>query len=213
VTGRRGGVHGGARLDAMGGGEHGAHGRLAQAREGSRRWQGAFRATKDMVPFFLPYPLRCTRFSATARPRRCGPVKHGGGILREREGPRLNLAPRDRHAHVLGCTVTWGVRLAKRCVRARMRPDRHGVADSKGNGRRTRRHGKARPRKWLVLMKAATPARSCIPAWHEGRHHQRRRGGAVHRCVPPRLDGRATTRGEKQLSSPRWPRAEVQASV
>jgi hypothetical protein len=138
MTGRRGGVHGGAQLDAMGGGEHGARGRFAQAREGSQWWQGAFRATKDMVPFFLPYPLRCTRFSATARPRRCGPVNHGGGVLREREGPRLNLAPRDRHARVLGCTVTRGVGLARPRVRtrARTRPARRGIADANGNTRR-----------------------------------------------------------------------------
>jgi hypothetical protein len=82
VTGRHGGVHGGARLDATGGGEHGARGRFAQAREGSRRWQGAFKATKDMVSSFLPHPLRCMRFSAKARPRRRGPVKNGGGVLR-----------------------------------------------------------------------------------------------------------------------------------
>jgi hypothetical protein len=56
----------------MGGGEHGARGRFMKVRVGSRRWQGAFRAAKDMVPFFLPYPRRCTRLSATARPRRCG---------------------------------------------------------------------------------------------------------------------------------------------
>jgi hypothetical protein len=83
----------------MGGGEHGARSWFTQEREGSRRWQGAFRATKDMVCSFLSYPLRCMGFSATARPRRCSPVKHGGGVLREREGPRLNLfPPRDRHA-------------------------------------------------------------------------------------------------------------------
>jgi hypothetical protein len=41
-------------------------------------------------------------------------------------------------------------------------------------------------------VKAAAPARNFIPAWHEGRHHQRRRGGGEHRCVPPRLDGRGT---------------------
>jgi hypothetical protein len=30
-----------------------------------------------------------------------------------------------------------------------------------------------------VLTKAAAPARSWIPAWHEGLHHQRWRGGTV----------------------------------
>jgi pyruvate/2-oxoglutarate/acetoin dehydrogenase E1 component len=37
----------------MGGGEHGFRGRFAQWREGSRRWQGVFRATEDMVSHFL----------------------------------------------------------------------------------------------------------------------------------------------------------------
>jgi hypothetical protein len=39
----------------MGSGEHGSRGRPAQEREGSRRWQGTFRATKDVVSSFLPY--------------------------------------------------------------------------------------------------------------------------------------------------------------
>jgi hypothetical protein len=37
-SGCRGGVHSGARLDAMGGGEHGARGRFAKVRVGSQRW-------------------------------------------------------------------------------------------------------------------------------------------------------------------------------
>jgi hypothetical protein len=74
VTGRRSRVHGEARLDAMDDGEHGTCGRFVKVRVGSRWWQGAFGATKDMVPFFLPYSRRCTRLSATARPRRCGPA-------------------------------------------------------------------------------------------------------------------------------------------
>jgi hypothetical protein len=53
ATWRRGGEHSGARLVAMGGGEHGFRGRFAQWREGSRRWQGVFRATEDMVSHFL----------------------------------------------------------------------------------------------------------------------------------------------------------------
>jgi hypothetical protein len=40
----------------MGGDEHGARGRFTKVRVGSRQWQGAFRAAKDMVPFFLPCP-------------------------------------------------------------------------------------------------------------------------------------------------------------
>jgi hypothetical protein len=35
------------------------------------------------------------------------------------------------------------------------------------------------------------------PAWHGGRHHQRRRGGAVRRHVPPRLEGRGVHKGRE----------------
>jgi hypothetical protein len=133
-----------------------------------------------MVSSFLPYPLQCTRFSATARPRRRGSVKHGGGVLREKEGPRLNLAsPKSTRARA-GVHGIAGVGFSKRRVRAqartRTRPARRGVVDSIGIARRTRRHRKARLRKRRALTNAAAPARSCIPAWHEGRHHQRRRG-------------------------------------
>jgi hypothetical protein len=145
-----------------------------------------------MVSSFLPYPLRCTRFSATARPRRRDSVKHGGGVLREREGPRLNLASPKSTRVRAGVHGIAGVELVKRRVRAqartRTRPARRGVVDSIGIARRTRRHRKARLRKQRTLTKAAAPARSCIPAWHEGRHHQRRRGGAV-RSTPARWPG------------------------
>jgi hypothetical protein len=54
VTGRRSGVHGGARLDAMGGGEHSSRSRFVPGREGSRRCaQGVLRVTEDMVSPFL----------------------------------------------------------------------------------------------------------------------------------------------------------------
>jgi hypothetical protein len=38
----------------MGGGEHGACGRFTKVRMGSRRWQGALRAAKDMVLISFP---------------------------------------------------------------------------------------------------------------------------------------------------------------
>jgi hypothetical protein len=77
------------------------------------------------------------------------------------------------------------------CERKRKRERvRLGTASlsSKGIAWRTRRHGKARLRKRRALTKAAAPARSCIPAWHEGRHHQQQRGGAV-RSTPARWPG------------------------
>jgi hypothetical protein len=144
-----------------------------------------------MVPFFLPYSRRCTRLSATARPRRCGPVKRGGGVLREREGPRLNLAPR------IYTRTCWGARWrgasglrgdARERKRERER-DRLGAASrtrvATHGGQR--RHGKARPRKWRALTKATAP--SSQPGTKAGITGITS-GGAEHRCVPPRLDGR-----------------------
>jgi hypothetical protein len=46
ATGCRGGVHGGAQLDAMGGGERGARDWLARTRRGARR---CVQATENMV--------------------------------------------------------------------------------------------------------------------------------------------------------------------
>jgi hypothetical protein len=132
----------------MGGGEHGSRGRFAQEREGSRRWQGAFRVTKDMVSSFLPYPLRCTRFPATARPRRRGSIKRGGGVLREGEGPRLSLVSpgliraragvRKRERWVSGTVRASASAIASRPARRRGL-DRHRTA--------ARRHRVARLRK------------------------------------------------------------------
>jgi hypothetical protein len=131
-----------------------------------------------VVSSFLPYPLWYTRFPATARPRRRGSLKHGGGIVREGEGPRLNLASPGSIRARAGVHGNAGVGLA--CVRAqartRTRPARRGVAGSTGIGRRTRRHKKARLWKRRALTKAATPARSCIPTWQCGGAACRRGG-------------------------------------
>jgi hypothetical protein len=56
VTGRRSGVQGGARLDAMGGGKHGARGRFAQVREGSRRVAGRVQGDQGQGVLFPPLP-------------------------------------------------------------------------------------------------------------------------------------------------------------
>jgi hypothetical protein len=52
--GRRGGVYGGARLVAMGGGEHGFRGLRERAYGG---WLGAFGSTKDTVSSPIPNSL------------------------------------------------------------------------------------------------------------------------------------------------------------
>jgi hypothetical protein len=56
ATGRRSGGHSGARLDAKGGGEHGARGRLTQAREGSRRVAGRVRGDQRRGVLLPPLP-------------------------------------------------------------------------------------------------------------------------------------------------------------
>jgi hypothetical protein len=56
ATGCRSGGHGGARLDAMGGGEHGTRGRFAQARGGSRRVAGRVRGDQGRGVLLPPLP-------------------------------------------------------------------------------------------------------------------------------------------------------------
>jgi hypothetical protein len=90
-------------------------------------------------------------------------------------------------------------------ARTRTRPARRGVVDSISITRRTRRHRKAMLRKLRALTKAAAPTRNCMPAWHEGRHHQRRRG-AFHSGSMAGV----STRGKQRSSSPLWLLDEVQ---
>jgi hypothetical protein len=49
-----------------------------------------------------------------------------------------------------------------------------------------------------VLVKAAAPAIKCVPAWLDGRHHQRRRGGAERRAFRLGLKAVVSTRGKKR---------------
>jgi hypothetical protein len=53
-TSQRG--HGGAQLDAKGGGEHGARGRFTQAREGSQRVAGRVRGNQGRGVLLPPLP-------------------------------------------------------------------------------------------------------------------------------------------------------------
>jgi hypothetical protein len=61
-----------------------------------------------------------------------------------------------------------------------------------------------------MLVKAAAPTRKCVPAWLDGRHHQRRRGGAERWVFRLGSKAVASTRGKKRASSPPWPLAEVE---
>jgi hypothetical protein len=124
--------------------------------------------------------------------------------------PRLNLAPGiDTHA-------CWGARWhgasglrgdARECERDRLGAASRTRVATHG---RQRRHGKARPRKRRTLTKAATPATYCPSLARRPASPAAARGNDA-----LLLDSKAgaSTWGGKRLSSPRWPRAEVQASV
>jgi hypothetical protein len=112
------------------------------------------------------------------------------------KGPALPLGWRAR---VLGCILARGRRThvvtrananasAKYSEASRSRAARHGVRW---------REGKARPESERALTKAAAPTNEFDPAWHEGRHHQRRRGGAERLHVPPRFEGRGVHKGRE----------------
>jgi hypothetical protein len=77
---------------------------------------------------------------------------------------------------------------AKHSAASRSRAPQRGVR---------RREGKARPESERASTKVAAPANEFDPAWHEGWHHQRRRGGAERQHVPPRLEGRGVHKGRE----------------
>jgi hypothetical protein len=140
--GRRSGVHGGARLVAMGGGEHGIRGRFTHTREGLRRVAGHVRGNQGRG--VLLHPQLAMRLKvpghgeATAawfgQSRRRRPTRG--------EGLRLDLADPGL------IRARWGARQCGRWIggvraqaRTRTRPARRGAAGSTtGNVRRTRRH-------------------------------------------------------------------------
>jgi hypothetical protein len=159
--------------------------------------------------------IACVTYPATARPWRRGHPKRGGEERRRRKRTKGPALSPDWRARVLGCTLVQGRRTrAASCANANesanttQRRD-HERYDAAYYGYKE----EFKPASERASMKAAAPARNLIPAWHEGRHHQRRCGGAEHRAFHLGSMAGATTRGEKRLSSPLWPLAEVQASV
>jgi hypothetical protein len=52
-------------------------------------------------------------------------------------------------------------------------------------------------------MKAAAPARKCVPAWLDGWHHQRRRGGTERRAFRLGSKAMASTRGKERVGEER----------
>jgi hypothetical protein len=130
------------------------------------------------------------------------------------KGPRLNLAP---GIDTCACWGAWwrgasGLRGDARERKRERERDRLGAAPrtrvATHGGQR--RHGKARPRERRVLTKAAAPATYCPSLARRPASPAAARGNGVFHLGSK---AGASTWGGKRLSSPRWPRAEVQASV
>jgi hypothetical protein len=130
-------------------------------------------------------------------------VTKGAGEKEERPG----LVPRWACA-CAGVHIGTRASDPRGLVRERERERDHGAASRSQAARHgiQRRQGSIKPASECASMKAAAPARNLIPAWHEGRHHQRRAFRLGSMAV-------ASTGGKKRVSSPLWPLAEVQASV
>jgi hypothetical protein len=88
-----------------------------------------------------------------------------------------------------GGAALWSSTAARRASAARVRCG-------------TERKGKRRRERALAATAAVAPAETRFPAWHDGRHHQRRRrGGEVGTACArgPRLEGRVNHRGRGGL--------------
>jgi hypothetical protein len=116
---------------------------------------------------------------------------------------------------VLGCTSAQGGRA---CTGPRVNANAPASGDDDGQDdggtRRPEGLGRVRRRRAHVGEGGGT-CKKIIPAWLDGRHHQRRwRGGAmrVSRSPSARRPGRPQRAGGSSFS-PWWPRAIVQASV
>jgi hypothetical protein len=131
----------------------------------------------------------CLTYMATARPWRRGHPRRGGRKRRRRERTKGPAMSPDWRARARGCTLAQGRR-----TRAASRVNEN----ASGNTTRRRVHGRysAVCDGDMEELRQRASARRCrqrhlqeilIPAWHEGRHHQRRRRASG---VPPRLDGR-----------------------
>jgi hypothetical protein len=131
--GRRGGDRGGSRVDAMGGGEHGARSRLTKVRVGFAGGK-AHSAAKDMVP--LPFPSAIVHEApghgeaTVSLTRRQRPTRDERG-----QGPTLPPVSTRTRAGVHG----GAGRQVREAMRARMRARtaRRGAADASSKARRS----------------------------------------------------------------------------
>jgi hypothetical protein len=181
----------------MGGGEHGARGRVAQTRRG---FDGVLRVTEDVAS---PSAIARATHRATARSRRCGLSRHDGLKRRRRKnGPKARPRPQGYGARVLGCTPARGRRgphgRARECARDAnaMRTRRHGAAATKTGRLPTARGG------WLGGQRARVDEggdtckkmRPSLARWPASPAAARLRGAAG---VPPRLEGRGVHKREE----------------
>jgi hypothetical protein len=149
---------------------------LARSRPGARH--GASGTPRHGV---LPWAT-VTRSSRAWRRR----GEHGGSVATaglEKKGPRSGLAL------TVATRACWGARVRApwhaqararghvRVANATQRSTRRG-GDGQRRNLTQKEKGEAR-RAARASTKAAAPAEISDPAWLEGRHHQRRRGGAV----------------------------------
>jgi hypothetical protein len=118
----------------MGGGELGVRGRLLSVRAsaaGAKRARGGQRGG---------VPLQCDRerdLPGHGEAVAADHLKRGGeSYARGKGGPRSSLAPWDRRARVLGCTMVLGVGSAwlraQTRTRTQVRTARRGAADASG---------------------------------------------------------------------------------
>jgi hypothetical protein len=138
-----------------------------------------FRASQNATcyPSATVHAFKTTATRPSRARRRRG--EHGGlgdhGEARKRtEGPALPSRLRRTRAGVHACERRGPhghARIANATRRSDMARRRRTVAASYGKGGKARRAARASTR-------AAAPAENGVPAWLEGRHHQRRRGGA-----------------------------------
>jgi hypothetical protein len=166
---------------------------------------------------FLPLATVRASHKATVRSRqRDRPVyggEHGEHGVGTKKAPKAGPCLQGYGARMLGCTLASAVARTGVCARTRTRRGRDAGAPTRRDGDRmvAASYGKREEARRVARTstKAAAPAEDCNPAWLDGRHHQKRRGGAVARIVPPRLEGRGVHRGGEAASSPGWPLAEV----
>jgi hypothetical protein len=177
----------------MGGGKHGARGRLAQTRRGFRRCVQGDRGRG------VPSPWRpCAR--PTWPWRGHGGAAFLGTTASDSVGTKMDQRP-DLTSRV-AAHACWGARLCEgvaACTDARAnatRTRRHGAAATKTGRRPTARGGWLGGRRARVGEGGGTckKLRPSLARWPASPAAARRRGAAG---VPPRLEGRGVHKGEE----------------